>query len=164
MPIAVVTKIYIYSGDFSPKQNLQTERLNKILIRSCEQSHNLFLPEIEVLDKQTWQQKIKEYSPKWLHQTSETEPVAAKFTSQKAKTDVVAETPGRQMAITREKYPYLWVKPSGLGVVACLAGPEGGFSQKEEELYTSLNLEKVQLGQNILPAWLAGYTFFANKM
>jgi RsmE family RNA methyltransferase len=162
MPIAGVSKIYIYSGDFSPKQNLQTERLNKILTRSCEQSQNLFLPEIHLLDKQTWQQKIAEHNPKWLHQTVEMESVAAiadRHISDRHITD-------RQKAKIEEKYPYLGVKPSGLGVVAgfaCLAGPEGGFSQKEEELYTNLNLEKVQLGQNILPAWLAGYTFFANK-
>ena len=77
-----------------------------------------------------------------------------------------------------EEYPYLGVKPLGLGVVAtttasphtppektsCLVGPEGGFSKKEEQLYESLGLEKVQLGQNILPAWIAGYTFFAHNL
>jgi RsmE family RNA methyltransferase len=171
MPIAGVTKIYIYSGDFSPKQNLQTERLTKILTRSCEQSQNLFLPEIELLDKQTWQQKIKEQNPKWLHQTVEMEVVVAAIADRHIADRHIADRhiadrhiTNHQKEKTQEKYPWKGVKPSGLGVVSCLAGPEGGFSQKEEELYTCLNLEKVQLGQNILPAWLAGYTFFANKM
>jgi|GEM_PF-2632259 RsmE family RNA methyltransferase len=168
MPIAGVSKIYIYSGDFSPKQNLQTDRLNKILIRSCEQSHNLFLPVIELLDKQTWQQKIQEQNPKWLHQINT---VGENFNSPKGTEAVEAATtppPTPQSKESmEEKYPYLGVKPSGFGVVAglaCLAGPEGGFSQKEEETYNNLKLERVQLGQNILPAWLAGYTYFVNKM
>jgi RsmE family RNA methyltransferase len=160
MPIAEVTKIYIYNGDFSPKQNLQTERLTKILIRSCEQSHNLFLPEIELLDKQTWLQKIAEHKPKWLHQTAGTEVVVENFNS-----------PEGDKQSTEQQYPYLGVVTEVTGVVSgseqlisCLVGPEGGFSQKEEETYNNLKLEKVQLGLNILPAWLAGYTYFANKI
>ncbi len=164
-PIAAVTKIYIYNGSFSPKQNVQTERLNKILIRSCEQSHNLFIPEIEILDKKTWLEKIQEHKPKWLHQEIKS-----------------------QEESQVKKHPYLGVKPLDMAVVpvaaklashklnnsedstiqtkptSCLAGPEGGFSQKEEEIYNNLKLERVQLGQNILPAWVAGYTFFAKGL
>jgi len=171
MPIAGVTKIYIYCGDFSPKQNLQTQRLSKIIIRSCEQSHNLFLPEIIELKKEDWFQKIKEYNPKWLHQIK----TLVENLNSRVGTVEAIQSSGKPVSpqgkAVEEKYPYLGVKPQGLGVVSgseqltsCLVGPEGGFSQKEEEIYSEIGLEKLQLGENISPAWLAGYTYFTQNL
>ncbi len=41
-----------------------------------------------------------------------------------------------------------------------LVGPEGGWSQEEINRFKNLNLDFVNLGQTIYPAWLAGYSWF----
>ena len=164
-PIAGITKIFLCSGDFSPKQNISLERLNKILIRSCEQSHNLFLPEIIVLNKNDWQHQIKKYRPIWLHQNG---------SDFKNMTEHCFEYI-LQNGLNNQLNEDLEVNPRNInngidndleGVSkpgfcnSCLVGPEGGFSKIEEEYYEKLKLLKINMGQNILPAWLAGYTFF----
>jgi RsmE family RNA methyltransferase len=40
------TQIYLFPSAFSPKQNLNLSRLNKILIRACELAERAFLPQL----------------------------------------------------------------------------------------------------------------------
>ena len=62
-PLAGITTINLFFSDRSIKQNVQIERLNKILIRACEQSETLFLAKLVVLDKKELAQKILESKP-----------------------------------------------------------------------------------------------------
>lgn len=41
-----------------------------------------------------------------------------------------------------------------------LVGPEGGWSQKEKQNFQSLGLDYLNLGDVVLPAWLAGFSYF----
>ena len=49
LPLAKVDKIVIFSSDFSQKQNINLDRLERILIRSCEQCHSNFKPDIQII-------------------------------------------------------------------------------------------------------------------
>jgi 16S rRNA (uracil1498-N3)-methyltransferase len=40
-------------------------------------------------------------------------------------------------------------------------GPEGGFSKDEITYFTEYNFKTYSLKTNILPSWIAGYTYFA---
>jgi 16S rRNA (uracil1498-N3)-methyltransferase len=62
-PMAGITEIKLFFSDRSIKQNVQIERLNKILIRACEQSETLFLPELKVIDKSELEKIINEIKP-----------------------------------------------------------------------------------------------------
>ncbi len=62
-PLAGITTINLFFSDRSIQQNVQIERLNKILIRACEQSETLFLPKLIVLDKKELAQQILEAKP-----------------------------------------------------------------------------------------------------
>jgi 16S rRNA (uracil1498-N3)-methyltransferase len=61
--LAGITEIKLFFSDRSIKQNVQIERLNKILIRACEQSETLFLPELKVIDKIEFSKIITEVKP-----------------------------------------------------------------------------------------------------
>jgi 16S rRNA (uracil1498-N3)-methyltransferase len=62
-PLVGITEIKLFFGDRSVKQNVQMDRLNKILIRACEQSETLFLPELKVIDKDDLNTIIIEVKP-----------------------------------------------------------------------------------------------------
>ena len=166
VPIAGITKIFLCSGDFSPKQNISLERLNKILIRSCEQSHNLFLPEILVLNKTDWQQQIKKYRPIWLHQNGLDSKNIIEHCFQHILQNSLSDKLNNSLEDNQKNISNEIDNNvnggSKLGFCnSCLVGPEGGFSKTEEEYYEDIKLLKINMGQNILPAWLAGYTFFS---
>lgn len=50
LPLAEVNQLYLFYSEFSLKNKIKLDRLNKILIRSCEQAENPFLPKIQILD------------------------------------------------------------------------------------------------------------------
>lgn len=50
LPLARVNKLCLFASDYSQKNEIKISRLEKILIRSCQQSENPFLPKIELLD------------------------------------------------------------------------------------------------------------------
>jgi 16S rRNA (uracil1498-N3)-methyltransferase len=62
-PLAGITEIKLFFSDRSIKQNVQIERLNKILIRACEQSETLFLPKLKVINKDELNKIITEGKP-----------------------------------------------------------------------------------------------------
>jgi 16S rRNA (uracil1498-N3)-methyltransferase len=41
-----------------------------------------------------------------------------------------------------------------------VVGPEGGFSEDESKLFKELKLQYFSLNTNVLPAWIAGYSYF----
>ncbi len=49
LPHSQISEIYLYHSHRSLKQNINFERLQKILIRSCEQSENVFLPKLKMI-------------------------------------------------------------------------------------------------------------------
>lgn len=62
-PLSGITEIKLFFSDRSIKQNVQIERLNKILIRACEQSETLFLPNLKVIDQNKLNKIITETKP-----------------------------------------------------------------------------------------------------
>lgn len=124
-PHSDITKIVIFPSSHSQKQSINKERLNKILIRACEQSESAWKPELEVLDWSQSLELIKQLKPTLLEIGS----------SEKTQ------------------------QPSN----HCLVGPEGGWSQDELETFKEINLNQVNLGDTVYPAWLAGFTFFNQK-
>jgi 16S rRNA (uracil1498-N3)-methyltransferase len=52
-PLARITQITIFPSERSPKQRINSERLEKILIRSCEQSESVWKPELIISEKST---------------------------------------------------------------------------------------------------------------
>lgn len=127
IPVIGVTKIYLFQAQFSPIQNISLNRLNAIMTRSCEQSENPFLPEIILVNKNEFLEKIKIYKPVLLHQD-----LKSNLNSNERLTN------------------------------SALVGSEGGFSPQELQAFEDLNLIKKNLGNQVLPSWLAGYTYFSN--
>jgi 16S rRNA (uracil1498-N3)-methyltransferase len=62
LPLARVTNLVIFRSQNSPKQKLNLERLDKILIRSCEQSETVWKPEIVIADM-TLEEILKNQKP-----------------------------------------------------------------------------------------------------
>jgi 16S rRNA (uracil1498-N3)-methyltransferase len=62
-PLAGITKIYFYESKNSISDRIKLQRLDKIIIRSCEQSQQLFKTELEFIDEKSFLEKIKQYKP-----------------------------------------------------------------------------------------------------
>jgi RsmE family RNA methyltransferase len=64
LPHTQVTELYLYYAHRSLQQSLALERLHKILIRSCEQAQNVFLPRINLVsDNDQLHSLLVSYSP-----------------------------------------------------------------------------------------------------
>ena len=173
-PLAGITTINLFFSDRSIKQNVQIERLNKILIRACEQSETLFLPKLILLDKKGLAKQILESKPAVLAcyldkeetkiKTIEVTPVSpfensinvdAKKSSQR---EVAAKlTEGVHSTLETQTQSEQNQNNS------CLVGPEGGWNERELIEFRNLDLEFVSLGTTIFPAWLAGFRYFATN-
>ena len=62
-PHAHVDKVYLFVSDRSPVGGVIQDRLEKILIRSCEQAQKLFKPTIKIVDKLDLPDLISTHSP-----------------------------------------------------------------------------------------------------
>jgi 16S rRNA (uracil1498-N3)-methyltransferase len=62
-PHADINTIYFFYSDRSPKGSINTDRLERILYRSCEQAQKMYKPKIEIIDNNTTMTKIAEYKP-----------------------------------------------------------------------------------------------------
>jgi 16S rRNA (uracil1498-N3)-methyltransferase len=130
-----IQKIILFYTQFSLKQKISLERLDKILIRSCEQSQIIFKPEIIFLPKADLKDLLKENQPKVLDTEKKSE--LTQNDNQKNSLD------------TKE---------------VIMVGPEGGFSEKEKKLFRDYNLEIINLEKIIYPSWIAGFVYFQRKM
>jgi RsmE family RNA methyltransferase len=128
IPIIGITKVYLFVSTFSPKQKISMERLQSILIRSHEQSENLFLAEIKIIEKYELHNLLNQYKPVILDQLL-----------------------GNNVHKT-------------IPSEAILVGSEGGFSPQEITEFLKLDPDFINLGDKVLPAWLAGYTYFATTI
>ncbi len=175
-PLAGIATINLFFSDRSIKQNVQIERLNKILIRACEQSETLFLPELKVIEKKELTKIMKESKPCVLacylnevgdeqtpRQTSSATPQEGNF-----KTSLVSDSTkypvqpnvilkSFQNPLLDEDKLIIKTKPKNNN---CLVGPEGGWSERELQEFQRLELEFVSIGTTVFPAWLAGFRYF----
>lgn len=123
-----VSEIHPIISERSEKKDLNLERLNKIVKEASEQSGRVILPQI--------------FSIKNLDQA----------VSQVVKEGMVGVV-FCPTAPSSECHPAL--SKAGIGrsnKVAAFIGPEGGWSEKEIELFKKNNFEILSLGQNILRA------------
>lgn len=153
LPLSGVEKAVFFYTDFCLKQNLSLERLDRILIRSCEQSQTIFKPEIEFLPKARLADLIKEFEPKVLDCPQ------IFFNSKEGTQQNEIFEQNTEIFKTKNPQPKLETD-SQTNSQAILVGPEGGFSQKEKKVFVENKLEIINLGELIYPAWLAGFAYF----
>jgi len=129
-PIAGITTIFLVETDFSLKnQQLRLERLEHIMIRSCEQCHYPFLPHISIINTHQKETLLNEYQP------------------------VVLDGDGVKWQDIENDERINFSKK------AFAIGPEGGWSEAEKKFFKEQKLPFISIGEHVLPAWLAGYTW-----
>ena len=136
LPHAGVEILYIVDADLSEKkQPVNLERLDRILIRACEQAEVAYLPRIEiVLGKEQVHDLIQKLRPTVLDIiTTEKKPIIKKGSEKKLEKPVA-------------------------NIV--LVGPEGGWSDAEKTWFDEQDLARHSLGAVVFPAWLAGFGYF----
>jgi len=133
-PHSNLTKIVLFDSEFSLKQNINLDRLEKILIRSCEQSENAFLPKIEFLS-----------FDKVLEQANPDNFLVLEKNSKNSFKDFLLNVSN----------------PFDYNV---LVGPEGGFSKSEIDIFVSKKINFLELGKVVYPGWLAGFVFFSQQI
>lgn len=69
--ISSYSQIIIGKSDNTQPQKIDQKRLEKILIRSCQQSHKLYIPEMVILSKKDFWKDIKANKPTVMHQNGE---------------------------------------------------------------------------------------------
>ena len=62
VPLAGITDVVLFVSDFSPRQNLNKERLEKIIIRSCEQAELIYKPSL-TFSENSLEEIVKKYYP-----------------------------------------------------------------------------------------------------
>jgi len=126
-----ITEIIIFGSDFSEKkQPVNLERLEKICIRCCEQSQQVWMPKISFYEND-FEKLLADFNP------------------------IVLEENGiyfNDYFKNKDFDKNLFKKPF------CV-GPEGGFSENEKDLIKNSKTQTISLGKNVLPSWLAGYSW-----
>jgi RsmE family RNA methyltransferase len=133
LPIANVSKIFIVRGDFSPKQDINFDRLNSILIRSCEQSENPNLPKLE-----------------FVKNLSEIENLIIQNNA------VVMELPNKNSTIQKQEKKIKSCVISG--PEGGFSKKEIDYFNSLSLNFVSLDNHTV----GVLPAWLSSYSYFVN--
>lgn len=129
LPLCGVTKIIIFNSDRSNLAiKINIERLEKILIRACEQGEISYKPELIFNDGVVESILKTQQNPS------------------------VLDFP--------ESYPHVDNLSTAINKSCLLVGPEGGWSDKEKQIFIEKKLPIISLGRSVFPAWLAGYTFF----
>jgi RsmE family RNA methyltransferase len=129
LPLLPIEKICIFASDYTQKQSVNLDRLNSILTRSCEQCQRLYPPEVELLDKAEAIELAVSMKATVLACVSDTD-----LNNQKDKKDQNNQSEQSNQT-------------------AFLIGPEGGWSQEEEEEFKSFNLPFHSLSSIVYPAW-----------
>lgn len=140
LPFLGLQKCYLFFSDYSLEHKPNLERLNKILIRSCEQSQTLFKPQIVFLkDKKEFMSISQKLRPKVLE----------------CKELVKSEPKKRSHNHNNVE--------DCTNIESIIVGPEGGWSTQEIDNFKTMNLKFVYLGSTIYPAWLAGFRYFSDQ-
>ena len=121
-----VTKIIPIEAERSEKKNLNNERLNKIVIEASEQSGRGSIPAIEKI--MTLEEVIKSCA------------------------GATCATPINVIAFHTEGEAYAQVQPAQDSSIIIFIGPEGGWSEKEIELFHSNSIPVKCLGTQVLRA------------
>jgi 16S rRNA (uracil1498-N3)-methyltransferase len=137
-PLANITEINLFHSEFSVKQKINLERLQKILIRSCEQSENLFLPKLNILEKAEILEKLEKEQFLILQKNSK-ENFKLNFST----------------LFLNTKNPFKY---------KVLVGPEGGWSNNELTIFENKKLLFLELKDVVYPGWLAGFVFFSQQI
>jgi 16S rRNA (uracil1498-N3)-methyltransferase len=132
LPILEVTKICLFASQFSLDTKIKIERLEKILIRSCEQCQNPFLPKVEILEKNDI------------------------FNILDSQTHIILE---KNLDYTLSDLNQDTNFENFLKIIP-LVGPEGGWSKEELDFFRQKNLRFVNLGNIVYPAWMASSAYF----
>ena len=137
-PLANITEINLFHSEFSVKQKINLERLQKILVRSCEQSENPFLPKLNILEKAEILEKLE-----------------------KEKFLILQKNPKENFKLNFSNLLLNTKKPFKYKV---LVGPEGGWSNKELSIFENKKLLFLELKEVVYPGWLAGFVFFSQQI
>jgi len=133
-----VTEIHPIISERSEKKDLNLERLNKIVKEASEQSGRVTLPQVfEITDlEKAVSQAVAEGKECVTFHTATDSYTAPLNNLIRHKNDTFPSTDGK-----------VSLKPT-----AAFVGPEGGWSEKEMELFKKNNFKILSLGQNILRA------------
>jgi RsmE family RNA methyltransferase len=129
-PLAGITHIFLFESDYTQVGAISLDRLEKILIRSCEQCELNTKPILKLVEKDELLKLLVAHKP------------------------VVLDC--------EEEQRHNAVSPSEFHSV--LVGPEGGWSKEEQKMFQGIDLPFQHLGVIILPAWIAGYSWFCRVL
>jgi 16S rRNA U1498 N3-methylase RsmE len=125
-----VGKCFLFFADRSVKYSLNLDRLDKILIRSCEQSQKAYKPQLIFVESQSeLQELINKHQPVVLD------------------CQTIKNTDSKDMQNSTK-------------IKSVLVGPEGGWSKQELEDFRAVELDFESLGSVVYPSWLAGFRYF----
>ena len=129
LPLAQVETCYLFFSDRSVIYTINWERLNNILIRSCELAMLNNIPKLILVNSKDLKTHLESHNPIVLE--------CANMST--------IDKPTMMEQINNHKR-------------SILIGPEGGWSTQELEFFKLQNMDFGYLGSVILPSWLAGYT------
>ena len=138
-----VSEIHAIISERSEKKDINLERLNKIVKEASEQSGRVSLPKVfDIIDlEEAVSQAVKEGKVCVTFHTDSTSPAIRMSTSSYLRGG--EESNVSSPSLVKE----------GVGGQLCLfVGPEGGWTEKEIELFKKNNFEIRSLGSNILRA------------
>lgn len=187
LPFGFWSKVFIFASEFSLKQNLNLERLNRILTRSTEQSENFYKPKIEIIDKNKLFEILQKQVQKENFTENEFEPSFenvefgnTKFENKIINQFVVLDTEKTLEKLTK-KLKNLDINQLSIfnpetknnldnlalnidlnnvldNVISnFVIGPEGGFSENEKQIFADFGCQFKTFGQIIYPSWLATF-------
>jgi 16S rRNA (uracil1498-N3)-methyltransferase len=134
-----VTEIHPIISERSEKKDLNLERLNKIVKEASEQSGRVTLPEVfEITDLE-----------KSVSQAVAEGKVCVTFHTDTTTSAKITQTNSLHLTQTNRSESCL---NNFEGEVAAFVGPEGGWTEKEMELFKKNNFQIHSLGQNVLRA------------
>ena len=133
VPLANIGEVYFYPSKRSNLSELSLDRFTKILIRSAEQSEKTWLTKLKLLDLGEAKEMIQSLKP-----------VVMEFNPESGN--------------SQNKSSLLSNSSDNLSV---LVGPEGGWEEFELTQFKKFGLEFGSLPNGVLPAWIAGYSWFA---
>ncbi len=126
LPFSVFDKVILFRSQYSPKQEINLERLDKILIRSLEQSQQIYKPEI-TLSQDSINHLIQDYTS-----GSKVNFILNTQLQSPQSQDTLKDNFNKSI---------IWI------------GPEGGWSKSELNSFPE-DFEHINLGTVIYPAWL----------